>query len=100
MKEAVQARKNPFGRVQALSALRHRSYRIYWFGFLASIIGWQIQYVALAWLVLDRTGSALNLGFVSGSQAAATIAFSLLGGVIADRVNRRRLLLFTQAGAM
>jgi MFS transporter, DHA1 family, staphyloferrin A biosynthesis exporter len=56
--------------------------------------------VALGWLVLDRTGSPLNLGFVSGAQALATISFSLLGGVIADRVDRRRLLVVTQLGAM
>lgn len=88
------------GRLQVLRAFRHRNYRVYWFGFLASIIGWQVQYVALGWLVLERTGSPLNLGFVSGSQAAATIGFSLLGGVIADRVDRRRLLVITQIGAM
>lgn len=88
------------GRLQVLRAFRHRNFRVYWSGFLVSIVGWQVQYVALGWLVLDRTGSPLNLGFVSGSQAAATIGFSLLGGVIADRVDRRRLLVITQLGAM
>jgi MFS family permease len=98
--EASEAAGQPQGRLRVLSAFRHRNYRIYWLGFLTSITGWQVQYVALGWLVLERTGSPLNLGFVSGSQAIATIAFSLLGGVIADRVDRRRLLVVTQLGAM
>ncbi|MSQ33043.1 MAG: MFS transporter [Dehalococcoidia bacterium] len=82
-----------------MGAFRSRNYRNYWAGFLTSIIGWQIQAVALGWLVLERTHSPLYLGLVSMSQAVATISLSLLGGVIADRVDRRRLLIFTQLGA-
>ena len=83
-----------------LSALRHPGFRLYWFGFLFSIIGFQIQIVGIGYFVFDRTGSELNLGLVSGAQAAAGILFALLGGVIADRVERRRLLLLTQVGAL
>jgi MFS family permease len=86
------------GFFQVASALRHRNYRIFWFGFLVSIIGYQVQTFAQGYLVYDMTGSALNLGLISGSQAASQISFSLLGGVIADRVERRRLLFFTQVG--
>lgn len=86
------------GLFQVISALRHRDYRIYWLGFLISILGWQAQTVAQGYLVYDMTGSALNLGIVSGSQAVASTIFSLLGGVIADRVERRRLLIVTQLG--
>ena len=93
----LMARAGP--RLQVVGAFRSRNYRIYWAGFLTSIIGWQIQAVALGWLVLERTNSPLYLGLVSASQAVATIALSLLGGVIADRVDRRRLLVFTQIGA-
>ncbi len=82
-----------------MGAFRSPNYRIYWGGFLTSIIGWQIQAVALGWLVLERTHSPLYLGLVSTSQAVATIGLSLVGGVIADRVDRRRLLVFTQLGA-
>src|SRR5688572_8936802 len=86
------------GLFQVISALRHRDYRIYWFGFLISILGWQAQTVAQGYLVYDMTGSALNLGIVSGSQAVSSAIFSILGGVIADRVERRRLLIVTQLG--
>ena len=86
------------GLFQVISALRHRDYRVYWFGFLISILGWQAQTVAQGYLVYDLTGSALNLGIVSGSQAVSSTIFSLLGGVIADRVERRRLLIVTQLG--
>ncbi len=58
-----------------------------------------MQFVALGWLVIDLTGSPLDLGFMSASQAIATIGFSLLGGVVADRMNRRRLIQVAQLGA-
>lgn len=83
---------------QVISALRHRNYRVYWFGFLISIIGWQVQAIAQAYLVYDLTGSALNLGIVSGSQAVSSATFSVLGGVIADRIDRRKLLFAMQLG--
>ncbi len=86
--------------LQVVSALRNRNYRIYWLGFLSSIIGWQIQTVGIAFFVFERTGSELSLGIVSGSQAGAGILFSVLGGVIADRVERRRLLMIAQVGAL
>ena len=47
----------PRRRVQTFRALRHRDYRVYWSGFLVSIVGWQMQFVALGWLVIDLTGS-------------------------------------------
>jgi MFS family permease len=87
-----------FASLRLVSALRHPNYRTYWFGFLVSIIGVQVQTVAQGYLIYEKTGSALNLGIVSGSQAVAMIVFSLLGGVIADRVERRRLLVLMQAG--
>jgi MFS family permease len=89
----------PRGRVQTFRALRHRDYRVYWSGFLVSIVGWQMQFVALGWLVIDLTGSPLDLGFMSGSQAVATIGFSLIGGVVADRMDRRRIIQVAQLGA-
>jgi MFS family permease len=92
--------KTKAGPLQVISALRHRNYRIYWIGFFTSIIGMQVQTVAMGWLVYDKTGSALNLGIVSGSVAVAAIVFSPFGGVMADRVDRRRLLIGTQSGAL
>jgi MFS family permease len=84
------------GRLRTFSALRHRNFRLYWFGMLAAIIGWQIQMVAQAWLVYQMTNSTALLGLVGLAQAVPTILLTLFGGVVADRVDRRRLLIFTQ----
>ena len=86
------------GGLRVFTALRHRNYRLYWIGFLLSIIGFQMQQVAMQWLAYDLTGSPLYLGTVGLASALPTIALTLFGGVVADRVNRRQLLLFTQAG--
>jgi MFS family permease len=82
---------------QALSALRHRNYRLYWFGQLASVLAQNMEGVAQSWLVLDLTDSPLLLGLTGLSFAAPTIALTLLGGVIADRTDRRRIMIFSQS---
>jgi MFS family permease len=84
------------GRLQTFSALRHRNYRLYWWGMLVAITGWQVQMVAQAWLVYDLTKSTALLGLVGLTQAVPTIVLTLFGGVVADRVDRRRLLIITQ----
>lgn len=77
--------------------LRHRSFRLLWLGLVGSAIGTWMQIVGQALLVLELThGSALALGVVSLAQAAAFFVFSLFGGVVADRVDKRRLLVVTQ----
>jgi MFS family permease len=82
-------------------ALRHRDFRLLWFGLVGSAIGTWMQIVAQALLVLDLShGSALALGEVSLAQALAFFAFSLFGGAVADRVDKRRLLLTTQSLCM
>jgi MFS family permease len=82
-------------------ALRHRDFRLLWFGLVGSAIGTWMQIVAQALLVLDLShGSALALGEVSLAQAGAFFAFSLFGGAVADRVDKRRLLLTTQSLCM
>jgi MFS family permease len=85
------------GRLRTFSALRHRNYRLYWFGMLVAIIGWQVQMVAQAWLVYQMTNSTALLGAVGLTQAIPTIVLTLFGGVVADRVDRRRLIMVTQA---
>jgi len=87
----------PRSRFQAFSALRHRDYRYYWFGMLSAVMGLQILWVGQAWLVYDMTRSPLYLGLVGFAQAVPTILLTMFGGVIADRVDRRRLLLLTQS---
>lgn len=97
---AVLPRRAGFSaRLRTFSALRHRNYRLYWFGMLVAIIGLQVQMVAQAWLVYDLTGSTALLGMTGLMQAIPTLALTLFGGVLADRVDRRRLIMVTQAGS-
>ena len=78
-------------------ALRNHNYRLYWCGQLASLTGTWMQRVAQAWLVLRLTDSPLALGTVSTIQFTPILAFSLFGGVLADRVPKRRLLVISQS---
>jgi MFS family permease len=81
-------------------ALRHRDFRLLWVGLAVSAIGTWMQIVAQSLLVLKIThGSAFALGTVSLAQALAFFFFALLGGSVADRFDKRRLLLFTQSGS-
>ncbi len=82
-------------------ALRHRDFRLLWWGLLGSAIGTWMQIVAQALLVLQISrGSAFALGAVSLAQALAFFCFSLFGGALGDRVDKRRLLLATQTLCM
>ncbi len=81
-------------------ALRHVEYRVFWTGNFVSNIGSWMQNVAQGWLVLQLTNSPFWLGLVGFAQQTPALIFSLLGGVIADRASRRRLLLATQATMM
>ena len=78
-------------------ALHHRNYRLFFFGQMVSQIGTWMQLTAQAWLVLQLTHSALLLGVVSLLQYLPVMIFSLYGGVLADRVPKRTLLLVTQS---
>ncbi|MEW5762045.1 MAG: MFS transporter [Bacillota bacterium] len=88
------------GRTRPLAALRHRNYRLYWTGQCVSVIGTWMQNVAQSWLVLELTNSAFLLGLVGVAQFAPILLFSLFGGVIADRLPRRRLIVLTQSAMM
>jgi MFS family permease len=83
----------------ALGALRHRNYRLYWFGQLSSVLAQNMEGVAQSWLVLELTDSPLLLGLTGLSFAAPTIALTLLGGVIADRTDRRRIMILSQSAS-
>jgi len=78
------------------AALRHRNFRLLWIGLLVSNSGTWLQNVAQDYLVYKLTGRALDLGFVNVARAVALIGLPFLGGAIADRVDRRKMLLFTQ----
>lgn len=77
-------------------ALRSRNYRLYFAGQLISQIGSWMQRLAQAWLVLDLSDSPLALGTVTALQFLPILAFSLVGGVLADRIPKRNFLFFTQ----
>jgi len=84
----------PFKR--ALAALTYRDFRILWFGAFASTIGTWMQKVAQSWLVLDLTKSSFFLGLDDFLGQLPILLFTVLGGVIADRHDRRRLLIGSQ----
>jgi MFS family permease len=88
------------GFLRAFSALHHRNYRLYWSGQLISLIGTWMQTTGVAWLVLQMTQSAWQLGIVSALQYVPVLLFALIGGVFADRWPKRELLLVTQSVAM
>lgn len=81
-------------------ALRYRNYRLYWAGIFLSAIGSWVQNTAQGWLVFDLTHSSLMLGTVGFLGALPVTFLTLLAGVLADRVDRRRLLFVTQAVLM
>jgi MFS family permease len=84
-------------RLQVLTALKHPSFRRFWSGLVASVLGFQIMTVAQGWLVYDLTGSKLYLGYVGLAVGLPAIVLNLFGGVIADKVDQRRLLIATQS---
>ena len=81
---------------QAIRALRNANFRLFWAGNFTSNIGTWMQNVAQGWLVLTLTNSAFWLGVVGFAGSIPFLFVTLFGGVIADRVNKRRLLQVTQ----
>lgn len=77
--------------------LRYRNFRVFFLGQNISLIGTWIQQIAASWLVYRMTSSPLLLGVVGFSGQIPTFILSPLGGVVADRFDRRKLLLLTQA---
>jgi MFS family permease len=96
----VQSNRPLAGAFKTFRALRHRDFRLLWVGLAVSAVGTWMQIVAGSLLVLKIThGSAFALGSVSLAQALAFFLFALVGGSVADRIDKRRLLLFTQSAA-
>lgn len=81
-------------------ALRNDDYRLFWSGCLVSNIGTWMQNVALGWLVLELSNSSFWLGMVGFAASVPFLLFTLFGGVIADRVSKRHLLIGTQTSQM
>jgi MFS family permease len=94
------------GRTSAWSALEHRDFRLFWIGLVVSNIGTWMQQFGLGWLVVQlaiRDGAPqlapFYLGLVGLARAVPGLGFGLFGGVVADRADRRRLLIVTQTSA-
>ena len=97
------ARRVPVGEVNwrtTFRALRHRNYRLFFYGQLVSLIGTWLQQTAMSWFVYEITGSKFLLGAVSAIGSAPMMIFSLWGGSLADRYPKRSILIGTQAAQM
>src|SRR5262245_39707643 len=84
-------------RPSSFSSLQHRDFRLLWSGQVVSVIGSQMQSAAINWHIYLLTGSPLALGIVGACRAIPIIVCSLAGGVVADVVDRRRLMMVTQS---
>ena len=85
---------------RAFSAMRHRNFRLFFFGQLISVVGAWMQSTAQQWLVYRITGSQTSLGMVTFIGFLPLLLFSLFMGVLVDQVSRRRLIIFTQSWFM
>ena len=84
---------------RTFAAMRFHNYRLYFFSQIVSFSGTWMQSVALSWLVLELTGSGTALGTVIAMQFLPTLLFGTVGGLIADRVDKRTLIMGTQTVA-
>ncbi|HEY8223843.1 MAG TPA: MFS transporter [Pyrinomonadaceae bacterium] len=91
--------KAPRRRLGMFRAMSHRNYRLFWIGAFLSNVGTWMQAVAQGWLVLELTNSAFWLGLDAFMATAPGFVLTLVGGVFADLVDRRRLLIYTQVVA-
>jgi len=99
---AVQVAPTTVAMPEVVRALRHRDFRYFWFGNFLSNVGTWMQNVAEGWLVLQLApgNPAFWLGVLGFATTAPMMVFALIGGVIADRVNRRKLMMVTQSSMM
>jgi predicted MFS family arabinose efflux permease len=84
------------GLARTFSALHYRDFRLLWFGAFTSTTGTWMQTVAQGWVVLNMTSSAFLLGVDGFLSTGPMLIFSLFGGVVADRLDRRKVMLFSQ----
>jgi MFS family permease len=96
----VSDKQQAHGLLRAFIALRHRNFRLFFYGQLISLIGTWMQSIGQSWLVLEMTHSAFLLGLVGALQFLPVLFLALFGGVLADRLPKRRVLMFTQSSSM
>lgn len=83
--------------LKGYEVLRIRNYRLFWSGQWISLIGTWMQTVTQAWLLTKLSGSPLALGLLGAASSAPLLLLVLVGGLVSDRANRRRVILTTQA---
>ena len=83
--------------MQAVSALRHRNFRLYWFSGMGQSAALGMQFLILGWLVLELTDSPAQLGLVVAIYGVPNLALLMFGGIVADRLDRRWLLFYSRA---
>ena len=91
---ANQAHRSPF------SVLHHRSFRLFWTGNLVSGCGVWVQNLAIGWLIVNLSESSSWLGLYGFASLAPILVLSLAGGAVADRANRRRIMIVSQVALM
>ena len=85
---------------ETFAALKHYNYRLWFGGQVVSLVGTWMQSTAQGYLIYQLTGSAFYLGLVGFVGGAPSLLFTLFGGVVADRLPRRKLLVITQTSMM
>ncbi len=100
MPETIGARGGPSRLRLLLRALHHRNFALFFAGQLISLIGTWMQSIAQSWLVYRLTGSALSLGFVGFAGQIPVFVLAPIGGIVADRYSRHRVVIGTQTSAM
>ena len=91
---AIEAKKNAIARV--FHAFTYRDFRLLWFGAFTSSSGTWLQETALAWMLMRLTNDASYLGYNAFLSTSPILIFTLIGGVLADRFDRRRILITSQ----
>lgn len=86
--------RNPF------HALRHRNFRLFFAGQFVSLVGTWMQVVAQGWMVLELSNSAFLVGLVTTLESLPILLLTLYGGVLADRVDKRKAILILQTGML
>lgn len=83
-------------RLSTFAALKERNYSLYWFGLVFYVLGHRAEYTTFAWITWEVARNPMSLAYLGLAQGVPLVLFQLFGGVLADRINRLRLLLVTQ----
>ncbi len=83
-------------RTGTFAALKERNYSLYWFGLVFYVLGHRAEYTTFAWITWEVTRNPMSLAYLGLAQGVPSVLFQLFGGVLADRINRLRLLVATQ----